>query len=58
MRGQFAVLPLKWNCYLAVSSIKLHDTHLDTQLGAIDISIDIIKLEKGNKQNAFSNFIF
>ena len=47
MRGQFAVLSLKWNCYLAVRSINLHETYLNTQLGSIynDINI-IIKIER------------
>ena len=47
MRGQFAVLPLKWDCYLAVSSINLHNIYLNTQLRTIYINIDIIKKDKG-----------
>ena len=46
MRGQFAVLPLKLNCYLAVSNINLHDTYLNTQLGTIYIGINIIEIDK------------
>ena len=47
MRGQFAVLPLKWDCYLAVGSINLHNIYLNTQLRTIYINIDIIKKIKG-----------
>ena len=47
MRGQFAVLPLKWDCHLAVSSINLRNIFLNTQLGTIYINIDIIKIDKG-----------
>ena len=32
MRGQFALFPLKWDRYLAVCSINLHDSYLNTQL--------------------------
>ena len=42
MRGQFAVTSLKWDCYLAVRSINLHETYLNTQLGSIYIDINII----------------
>ena len=42
MRGQFAVLHLKWDYYLAVCSINLHGTYLNTQLGSIYNDINII----------------
>ena len=45
--GLFAVLPLKWACYLAVSTINMHDTYLDTQLLITYIDINIIKKDKG-----------
>ena len=41
------MLPLKWACYLAVSSINIHDTYLDTQLIITYTDIDIIKKIKG-----------
>ena len=40
--GQFAVLPLMWDCYLAVRSINLHETYLNTQLGFIYNDMNII----------------
>ena len=46
MRGQFAVLPLKWPCYLAVNSINLHDIYLNNQLGTINIDVNIIKKDR------------
>ena len=44
--GLFAMLPLKWACYLSVSSINMHDTYLDTQLIIIYIDININKKDK------------
>ena len=58
------MLPLKWACYLAVSSINLHDTHLNTQLIITHIDVNITKIEGNagdkaeNTKNAFSIFIF
>ena len=46
-RGLFDVLPLKWACYLAVSSINMHDTMLNTQLIITSIDTNIIKRDKG-----------
>ena len=42
------MLSLKWACYLAVSSINMHDTYLDTQLIVTCIDIIIIKKIKEN----------
>ena len=45
MRGQFA-LSLKWDCYLAVCSITLHETFLNSQLVSIYNDINIIIKER------------
>ena len=47
IRGQFAVLTLQWDYYPVVSSINLHDTYLNTQLGTIYIVMNVIEIDKG-----------
>ena len=45
--GLFTVLPLKWDGYLTVSRINMHDRYLDTQLIITYIDMNIIKTDKG-----------
>ena len=42
VRGQFVVRPLKRDNYLGVSSIKVHNIYLNTQLRIIDINSEEI----------------
>ena len=60
MRGQFALLSLKWDCYLAVRSINLHETYLNTQLGSIynDINIILKDREKDMLHSVYKKCIF
>ena len=65
MRGCFAVLSLRRDYFLVVSSTNIHDTYLDTQLRYVYIAISIIEIDaqtdidKGeNSKNAFFTFIF
>ena len=46
-RGQFAVLPLRRDDYLAVSNINMHGIYLNTQLRTIYIDITIEERDKG-----------
>ena len=46
MRGQFAVFHLKRHCYLAVRSINSHETYLNTQLGTINMNLNIINIDR------------
>ena len=44
MRGHFALLPLRMDGNLAVSSINIHDIYLNTQLKNLYIDINIVEI--------------
>ena len=45
MRGHFALISLRRDYYLAVSSTNIHDTYLNTQLRSIYIDISIVEID-------------
>ena len=45
MRGRFAVLSLRMDYFLVVSSTNIHDTYLNTQLRYVYIDISIIEID-------------
>ena len=45
MRGRFAVLSLRRDYFLVVSSTNIHDTDLNTQLRYVYIDISIIEID-------------
>ena len=45
MRGRFAVLSLRRDYVLVVSSTNIHGTHLNTQLRYVYIDISIIEID-------------
>ena len=47
-RGYFAVLSLRRDNFLAVSSVNIHDIYLNTQLRTLYTEIDIVKIYAGS----------